>query len=313
MPRAQPDDVNRDMPLPLARCPVCGLRVARSEAGCPHHGPLSRRETASVEHTGELPIIPGYRMTRWLGRGGFGIVLGAERETDGLLVAIKVALSEEPDAAKRLRAEIEALRQIGPSMVPEVFATGSLSKGAPYVVMELVTTPTLAARLAEQAGAIPLLKAAPWIRGIFAAVQTIHERALVHSDLKPENIFLREDGRATLIDFGLVVSASKAEHLSASGAFAIGTPEYMAPEQCEGDTEPDARTDIYSLGVLVYEMLCGRPPFLGAAETVVGLTNGYRPCQQRRGVYVPNLANATSPLPPAQAVSGGKPVTRAVH
>lgn len=281
MPHAQPDDVNSDTPLPLARCPVCGVRVSRSGLGCPNHGPISRRDAgpveASAEQTGVLPIIPGYRMTRWLGRGGFGIVVAAERETDGKLVAIKAALAEEPDAAARLIVEIDALRRIGPPTVPEVIGAGALSNGAPYVVMEHVSAPTLAARLAEQAGAIPLPRAASWIRGILDAVHAIHERGYVHADLKPENIFIRDDGKATVIDFGLAVAEANAGAVELSAFHAIGTSEYMAPEQCEGNAPLDRRTDVYTLGVIIYEILCGRPPFLGASETVRQSHVSHRP------------------------------------
>ncbi|MCC6552949.1 MAG: serine/threonine protein kinase, partial [Polyangiaceae bacterium] len=251
---------------PSRRCPTCGRRTASVDPGCPEHGPIgpgeASREAASSRPE-ELPSFGELRAARVLGRGGFGVVYEAVREADGARLAVKLARAEVAGAAHRLEREIEALRAIGPPTVPAVRGAGALDDGAMYVVMDLIAAPTLAARLAARPGPLP----APYFGAIAAAVTSavavVHARGRVHLDLKPENVLIDDLFRVTLIDFGL---GSPAE--DDGPGVAVGTTEYMSPEQCDGRPALDARADVYALGVLFYEMLAGRPPVWGAPPAV---------------------------------------------
>ena len=195
-----------------------------------------------------------YRLDAELGRGAMGIVYAAR---DSLLerdVAVKVLSAEvlSPEARARLLREARAAAQLGhPNVVP-VFDAGEV-EGVPYVVME-VEGPSLHERppgSLEETVAIA--------RQICAALEHAHNHGIVHRDLKPENVLIASDGSAKLADFGLARTA--ASRLTAEGTI-LGTVYYLAPEQILGQ-EVDARTDLYGLGVLLYELAAGRLPFPG--------------------------------------------------
>jgi tetratricopeptide (TPR) repeat protein len=220
----------------------------------------------------QLPDVPGYRLERLLGRGGFGAVFSAA-DASGRRVALKVATSGDATAAAQLAREETALRAVGPLVAPAVLASGSLLDGSPYLVLELLEPPTLAQRLREIAAPMQRTEFAARAVALCEAVSAIHSSGYLHLDLKPENVFLTaEDVR--LIDFGLARPVH--ERGDRSGAFA-GTAEYASPEQCEERQDLDVRADVYALGVLLFEMLAGRPPFSGAAQAVREAQIGMRP------------------------------------
>ena len=234
-------------------------------------------------------------MTRLLGHGGFGLVYEARPMTGGASVAIKIARPDRPEAAPRLLAEINALIAVGPPHVPEVFAQGALPDGRRFVVMELIDAPTLAERLLIQAGPMPLTEAVALIQATLVALAAIHARGFVHRDLKPENVFVDGALPAKIVDLGLVFAIRDAalsaeegvsEDLTIEGT-ALGTAEYMAPEQCEGVLDVDPRTDIYTVGVVLYELLAGRPPFWGPPAVVQQCHRGQRPPRLSGLVPVP--------------------------
>jgi serine/threonine protein kinase/tetratricopeptide (TPR) repeat protein len=268
-----------------ARCRACGRRVTGS--GCPVHGPASSAPRSEASHVAAAghPSFPGYRVTRLLGRGGFGLVFEAEPASDGPPVAIKIARSDRVDAAPRLLAETDALIAVGPPHVPEVLGRGALPDGTPFVVMERLDAPTLADRLLIQAGPMPVGEAIALVQATLVALAAIHARGFVHRDLKPENVFIDGANEAKIVDLGLVFAVRDPEATAIDGASsertiegtALGTAEYMAPEQCEGLTDVDARTDIYTVGVLLYELIAGRPPFWGPPAVVQQCHRGQRP------------------------------------
>jgi len=301
VPELQPDTDPLGLEPSSARCHACGRRVSGAAPRCPIHGPLPSSGAAAAEASqvalGDPPSFPGYRTIRVLGRGGFGVVYAARAKAGGPEVAIKVARADRPDAARRLVSEIDALLTVGPPHVPAVFEQGALPDGTPFVVMEYVDAPTLADRLLLRSGPMPLTEAIPLVLATLVALEAIHARGLVHRDLKPENVFVDDACRAKIVDLGLVYAIAglaSGDGVESSGidtteGSALGTAEYMAPEQCEGAGEVDARADIYTVGVVLYELLAGRPPFWGPPAAVQQCHRAQRP---------PRLSGLV-PVPPA--------------
>lgn len=217
----------------------------------------------SVGANDPTPDIPGYRVESVLGRGAFGIVLCATA-TDGRRVALKLATPNDAVAAAQLAREEKALRTLGSGIGPAVFEYAALATGGTYIALELLEPPTLSQRLREVAGPLDISEWSAIAFALCDAVTTVHSAGLIHLDLKPDNVFLRPNG-VRLIDFGL--SRCSSERPIGEPSFA-GTPEYASPEQCEERADLDLRADIYALGAMFFEILAGRPPFLGDAQAV---------------------------------------------
>jgi eukaryotic-like serine/threonine-protein kinase len=207
-------------------------------------------------------IIGNYLLDRELGRGGMGIVYAATHRVLGRPAAIKLLLadSHRDDRIQRFFNEARAAMAIRHPGVVEVYDVGIANDGRPYLAMELLAGGTLTSRLAR--GPLPLRIAVDYARQIADALAAAHAVNIVHRDLKPDNVFvLDETNRIKLVDFGI----AKLDTISvrtATGAL-IGTPAYMSPEQCEGVRDIDARSDLYSLGCVMFAMLTGAPPFTG--------------------------------------------------
>ncbi|WP_342378728.1 protein kinase [Myxococcus stipitatus] len=270
----------------MPRCQTCGRRWEGSHAPCPPNAPSDGVGRLTPEEL-EPPRIPGYRVDGVLAHGGFGVLLGAWRETDQQRVAIKLARTGNALARAQLLRESAALRVLGPPTVPALYEVGVLAGDVRFLVMEHVPLPTLAERLARAAGPVPAQELPALALSVADTVARVHEQGLAHCDLKPEHLFLNEDGggQVRVFDFGLVRGTSPVEgatlpgeglSVSDSSGFA-GTAEYMAPEQCAGNSDVDTRTDVYALGVLLYEMLTGRPPFFGPTPDVLQAHLALRP------------------------------------
>jgi serine/threonine protein kinase len=208
-----------------------------------------------------------YRLESKLGSGGMSTVYLAEDETLQRAVAVKVLhaeISNDPDQLERFRREARAVAQLSHPNVVAVIDAGQ-DHGHPYIVFEYIEGETLKQRI-ERLGQLPLDESAAYAIEVGRGLATAHSRNLVHRDVKPQNVLIDPDGRAKVTDFGIARSL-EAKGLTATGRV-LGTTDYVAPEQAMGQSI-DARSDVYSLGVLLYEMLTGEVPF--HAETQVGV------------------------------------------
>ena len=211
--------------------------------------------------------IGNYVASSLLGSGGMGAVYGAEHPEIGRKVAIKVLarhLLQIPAATERFLAEARAVTRIDHPNIIDIYDFGRLDDGRPYFVMEMLAGTDLMAVM-EGAGRMPARKVLQYLEQIGAGLQAAHDHNVVHRDLKPENIFVAEGEklRVKLLDFGIakVLETEQGAHATATGMI-MGTPLVIAPEQAAGQPKRiGPRTDIYSLGVILYWMLAGRPPF----------------------------------------------------
>ncbi|HJQ96934.1 MAG TPA: protein kinase [Candidatus Polarisedimenticolaceae bacterium] len=207
--------------------------------------------------------IAHYEIEERLGQGGMGEVFRARDLALGRTVAIKVLPESFSDDLKsRLLQEAEAARRLQHPGIATFFEAGE-EHGRAFIAMEHVNGRTLRARLRE--GALPLPEALAIASGLLEALGHAHHAGIVHRDIKPENVMLAEGGVAKLLDFGLAVTSvlddATRTKLTATGAI-VGTPGYMAPEQLNGEAV-DARTDLFAVGAVLYEMIAGRPAFAG--------------------------------------------------
>ncbi len=216
--------------------------------------------------------IGRYRILGRLGAGGMGTVYKAEDPQLGRVVALKLPRFDGPahDVARRVQRfqrEARAAAQIWHPHVCPIHDVGE-HEGQPFVVLAYIEGQSLAERLATGRFEDPA-QAVDLARQLLDALDAVHAHGIVHRDLKPGNVMLDRSGRAVLMDFGLARPELDGEHLTTDG-MVVGTPSYMAPEQAAGDAEHiGPRTDLYALGVVLYQMLTGRLPFEGPALTVL--------------------------------------------
>ena len=213
-----------------------------------------------------LLIAGRYRLGRELGRGGMAIVYHAHDEQLDRAVAVKLLRveSEAPDNfGSTLIREARAAAQLPHPNIITVFDAGQ-HDGSPFVVMEEVRGGELRALLRVR-GRLPPPEAARLAIGIARGLAAVHARGLVHCDVKPQNILLSEDGSPKLIDFGIALGATTG---TLPRDEIIGSAPYLSPEQVTG-ARIDARTDVYALGIVLYELLAGAPPFTGATAAEI--------------------------------------------
>jgi WD40 repeat protein/serine/threonine protein kinase len=236
-----------------------------------------------------LPSIPGYEIMEELGHGGMGVVYKARHIELSRIVALKMILAEEyagEGVLARFRAEVEAVARIQHPNIVQIHEVGE-HRGRPFCALEFISGGTLAARLA--ATPQPPRSAAALARTLALAMEAVHRQDIVHRDLKPANILLADSGSQLsagpakammtpgasaslppldlyipkITDFGLVKLRNQDAGQTRTGSI-IGTPAYMAPEQAMAKKTVGPAADVYALGVILYEMLVGQPPFKGA-------------------------------------------------
>ncbi|HEV8321121.1 MAG TPA: serine/threonine-protein kinase [Myxococcota bacterium] len=216
--------------------------------------------------------IGNHKVVARLGEGGMGVVYLAEHALLGRKAAIKVLhpeFSQRPDVVNRFFNEARASAKLKHPGIIEIYDFGTLPDHSAYIVMEFLEGEALATRLSRER-ALGVADAVAITHQMAKALQAAHAKGIVHRDLKPDNVFIVPDPenpgreRIKVLDFGIAKLSEEAGGMgkkTRTGAL-LGTPAYMSPEQCEGAGYVDHRSDIYSMGIMLYEMLCGQVPFM---------------------------------------------------
>jgi serine/threonine-protein kinase len=222
----------------------------------------------AVNRVKEAFRIPGFKLLERLGRGSMGVVYKARQLGLDRLVAIKILsrhLAQNEAYVRRFLKEARVVGRLNHPHVVQGFDAGEAG-GDFYFAMEFCDGPTVLALL-KRGGAMDESRAVKIVTQVASALEHAHEEGLVHRDVKPDNIMIVEGGVAKLCDLGLAKDVSIESGSTAEGA-ALGTPNYISPEQARGDEQVDIRSDIYSLGATFYHLLTGVPPFEGANPAV---------------------------------------------
>jgi predicted Ser/Thr protein kinase len=252
------------------RCPVCGAAPQAETETLPPRAPESgaSSEAATLAPAGapapvaDRPIISGYEIVEELGRGGMGVVFKAHHTRLDRLVALKVLPAEagrDPAFAERFSREARALAKLNHPHIVGIYDFGQAGEQS-YFVMEYVDGSNLRQRM--KADRIDPQEALRIAGEVCDALQYAHEAGIVHRDIKPENVLLDKRGRVMIADFGIakILTGKQTDYTLTGPMQVVGTWHYMAPEQLENPLGLDHRADIYSLGVLLYEMLTGQRP-----------------------------------------------------
>jgi len=245
----------------------------------------------------ERVLSDHYELDSEIGRGGMGVVYRAKDRRLKRTVAIKLLppeLAFRSDIKTRFLREAETAAQLShPNIVP--IYTVDETEGLVYFVMAYVDGENLAKRIFER-GVLPCDEVRRILRDVADALAYAHERGVVHRDIKPDNIIIAsQTGRPMVTDFGIARAVSDGDSRLTATGMAIGTPAYMSPEQAAGERSIDGRSDLYSLGIVAYQMLAGEPPFVAGstpAMLVKHISERPLPVQQRRADIPDDLARA---------------------
>jgi serine/threonine protein kinase len=252
-------------------CPRCLAGLMNTEPGAEEG--LAVTDNAKVRiDTIRAPLKPGavfkgFEILEILGQGGMGVVYKARQQSLDRIVALKLLnaqLASSEEFSKRFDREAKVLASVNHANVVHVHDFGR-EDGLLYLVMEHVDGPTLDDVLRKKP--VDPAKFLRCVRDVAEGLQRVHEAGLVHRDIKPSNILLSKDGTAKISDFGLAIESEDAQKLTQSGMF-VGTPHYVSPEHAQGK-KVDGRSDLYSLGVILFEGFAGRPPFQAPSATAI--------------------------------------------
>ncbi len=261
----------------------------------PTDGALALAEPADQGDLVSGVQVGEYRIEKKIGEGGMGAVYSALHPMIGKRAAIKVissALGTDPSAVNRFVQEARSVNQIGHPNIVDVFAFGELPDGRNYFVMEYLQGESLAERIGH--GAMPLGEAIEILDQVADALEAAHEKQIVHRDLKPDNVYLAavRGGRTMvkLLDFG-IAKLSLPDGPGSQGGIAktrtgmmMGTPGYLSPEQARGKNV-DHRTDVYALGCMMFEIVCGRLPFIADNAMDIVLMHMTAPAPRAREAW----------------------------
>jgi eukaryotic-like serine/threonine-protein kinase len=256
-------------------CPRCGSRYEH-ERFCPEDGaatePLPDAGPPKDALLGTL-VDGRYRIEAQIGEGGMGVVYRVTHIALNKTLALKLLrgeMAKDPEVVQRFMQEAQAATAIGHENIIDINDFGRLPDGTAYFVMEFLNGRPLH-DLIKRGGSLPVSDAVQILRQIAGALGAAHERGIVHRDLKPDNVFVLQRNELSnfvkVLDFGIAKVGTTKNKLTRTG-MVFGTPHYMSPEQAAGQAV-DARTDIYALGVIMYEMFTGRVPF--DADTFMGV------------------------------------------
>ncbi len=247
-------------------CTACNAEYGDEILFCQKDGTPLRPSVATTDLVGQV-IADRYHITKKLGEGGMGQVYLAEHVKMGRRCAIKImspGMMSDPDAISRFNREAANASQIGHPNVCAIYDFGETPEGLIYLAMELIDGKSLTALL-DEAGTLPLARAADLTAQTADALHAAHDLGIVHRDLKPDNIMVitgRGKDIVKVVDFGIAkaMGADSGNQKVTKTGFVVGTPEYMSPEQLAGDPV-DGRSDLYSLGLVFYRALTGLSPF----------------------------------------------------
>jgi len=253
-----------DQERQATRCPQCGKSFPATVKLCPDDGAVLERAPLTATQVGK--VLDGkYRLDAFLSQGGMGAVYRATHVMLNKKVAVKLINPElvtSADIVRRFQREARAATALSHPNIVSVYDLGQTTEGTLYIAMEFVDGPSLKSVI-ESGGPVPAMRTLTLARQLAGALSLAHRQGIIHRDLKPHNVMLARshDGQevAKLVDFGIAKTFDEGTQLTVSG-FSPGTPQYMAPEQAEGRAV-DARSDLYSFGVILYEMLTGEVPF----------------------------------------------------
>ena len=258
----------------MIACPSCGTSYPPSVRLCPRDGTVLEENGPPEERFVGAVLDGKYRLDSYLSSGGMGAVFKATHVMLGKPVAVKLIKADlvtSPDMVRRFQREARAATSLNHPNIVGVHDLGQTEDGTLYIAMELVDGISLKDVIRE-CGRIDPPRIVSTLRQVASALSLAHRHQIIHRDLKPQNVMLTRDaeGReiAKLLDFGIAKTFDdKATQLTRTG-LALGTPQYMSPEQAMGK-EVDGRSDLYSLGVMLYEMLIGEVPFTAPSATAI--------------------------------------------
>jgi serine/threonine-protein kinase len=283
----------------MKTCPKCGIEYPDTTTLCPADGiALETTEDSLIGST----LAGKYRIDARLNEGGMGTVYRATHVLMEKTVAIKVlrpSLAADEKIVARFSREARAASRISHPNALSVTDFGEDENGIVFLVMEFLSGRTLKQVIRDD-GPLPLLRVVEIIRQVGDALHAAHQQGVVHRDLKSDNIMLLDTmagDHAKVLDFGIAKINEPDGNRDTGGLTApnlvIGTPQYMSPEQCSQTGEIDARSDIYSLGVILYEMFVGHVPFTAESPTMVMMKHLQEP--------VPSVLDERSDVPPTVA------------